>query len=505
MPDEDNESNHANQGQPVPPARVLRLLLMVALLLALVVILVPTGSLSLSEDLQLRFVSLDALLGKQRVEYADIQHILESHQEASETAATPTPQPPPRKDIDSLTQQLEEIDNPEALAPFFAQLKARDKGPELIRILHYGDSQIEGDRITGYIREQFQKEFGGCGVGMLPLYDQMPSRASAFQSSEGKWRQFVPYGKRPEDTPHNRYGVLGVIQRYGEAEPALDDPEAPVRPSPGQTLQAVSRVKKSRLAFPRARSFEVLRMLSGNAPPGVHFVVRIDGEEAFSGQLEPGLSLDLRSWPLSGEFEEVEIEFESQQSPDFFALALDCPKGVAVDNIPLRGSSGVFVHRIDVEAFGDQIEALDGRLIIWQFGVNVIPYLTDNFEFYEGQLRRSLQLLRRALPEVPILVVGVSDIARKGEGDFYESYPNVEGVRDAQRQAALSAGCAFWDLFEAMGGKHSMPSWVLHEPSLATTDFTHFNPRGARIVARMLYKALQKAQEDWAAQVKEGS
>ena len=71
MPDAKNESNHLNQSQPVPPARVLRLLLMVALLLALVVILIPSGSLSLSEDLQLRFVSLEALLGKQRVEYAD--------------------------------------------------------------------------------------------------------------------------------------------------------------------------------------------------------------------------------------------------------------------------------------------------------------------------------------------------------------------------------------------------------------------------------------------------
>lgn len=37
-----------------------------------------------------------------------------------------------------------------------------------VRILHYGDSQIEGDRMTRYIRNEFQKEYGGTGPGLEP-------------------------------------------------------------------------------------------------------------------------------------------------------------------------------------------------------------------------------------------------------------------------------------------------------------------------------------------------
>ena len=73
----------------------------------------------------------------------------------------------------------------------------------------------------------------------------------------------------------------------------------------------------------------------------------------------------------------------------------------------------------------------------------------------------------------------------------YESYPNIEKIRNAQRNAAFRADCAFWDLYEAMGGKNSMPSWVFAKPvALANKDFTHFTAKGASIVSEMLYKAL---------------
>jgi hypothetical protein len=41
-----------------------------------------------------------------------------------------------------------------------------------------------------------------------------------------------------------------------------------------------------------------------------------------------------------------------------------------------------------------------------------------------------------------------------------------------------------------MGGENSMPSWVFAKPALANKDFTHFNEKGARMVAEMFYNAL---------------
>ena len=44
-----------------------------------------------------------------------------------------------------------------------------------IRIIHYGDSQIEGDRMSNYLRTVLQKKFGGYGVGLIPAIQTIPS------------------------------------------------------------------------------------------------------------------------------------------------------------------------------------------------------------------------------------------------------------------------------------------------------------------------------------------
>ncbi|MBP5720975.1 MAG: hypothetical protein J6W82_07910, partial [Bacteroidales bacterium] len=51
--------------------------------------------------------------------------------------------------------------------PFFEALdSARSRH---MRILHYGDSQLEEDRITSTIRNGLQERFGGGGPGLLPF------------------------------------------------------------------------------------------------------------------------------------------------------------------------------------------------------------------------------------------------------------------------------------------------------------------------------------------------
>ena len=52
------------------------------------------------------------------------------------------------------------------LDPLYAALDGADT--TLVRIVHYGDSQIEEDRITNVFRRELQERFGGQGVGIVP-------------------------------------------------------------------------------------------------------------------------------------------------------------------------------------------------------------------------------------------------------------------------------------------------------------------------------------------------
>ncbi|HSR53768.1 MAG TPA: GDSL-type esterase/lipase family protein [Acidobacteriota bacterium] len=558
---------------PVRPLRVFAVLALTGGLLLAFIAAVPSGHLQVTESLALNFISVEQLQGGGQPEYADIGHILAAHSQQVEVESqegspsrdagdAPVPEPviarprPSRvagKDADEIAQILRRIENPQALRPFFQAL-AEHSDEEVVRVVHYGDSQIEGDRISDFLRQRLQQRYGGCGVGLVPIFDPMPVRVSVFQEASGDWHYYVPYGRLDESIPHDRFGIMGAIYRYQPyppVEPAGSDatplealslepaapsatastrPErtpgpqsarvkehetgrgsSPARPAhqpgpapakedadaqpsaPAIDSQAWVKVKRSKLALPTARRFEVVRLLVGDIEEPVPVVWEADGETR-QERLERSHAFRVYGHRFKEPVADFSLHFLSGPSPDLYGMALDCPNGVAVDNVPLRGASGIFVHRWSQQAIRRQMEQLNVGLIIWQFGVNVVPYLEDNYEFYRRNLKRSLELLKQAYPEASILVVGISDMSHKDEAGYYRTRANVEGIRDAQRRAALDTGVAFWDLHEAMGGRNSMPSWV--KENLATPDYTHFSPQGARIVARMLYNALRASQEE---------
>jgi lysophospholipase L1-like esterase len=155
----------------------------------------------------------------------------------------------------------------------------------------------------------------------------------------------------------------------------------------------------------------------------------------------------------------------------------------------MRGSSGLVFTKMDKTILRDHYKALNVKLIILQFGGNVVPHITNDYGYYERLFHSQLVRIKQMLPDVAIIVIGVADMSMK-KRDRYVSYPNIEKIRDAMKKATFDAGCIYWDMYEAMGGKNSMPSWVFANPPLASKDFVHFNTRGARIIAHMFYNSL---------------
>jgi hypothetical protein len=93
------------------------------------------------------------------------------------------------------------------LYAFFRALRQANR--EVVRVLHYGDSQIEGDRITSSLRYKLQNRFGGCGAGMLPLVDPLGNRTSVLIKSDGTWIRYKAFGPDYSKKAPNRHGVLG--------------------------------------------------------------------------------------------------------------------------------------------------------------------------------------------------------------------------------------------------------------------------------------------------------
>ncbi len=490
------------------PHKIFLTFLSILALIALIAYYSPPGGIVIPPGIHVNFPTLRSLLSYDEVEYKDISNIVENNRPidtlAPIIADTPTrggtvdsqhveKDTVPETTPDTLTQRpvrrkkirqrsLQYPDNDASvLHPFFRSLQSLEQHKRLIRVLHYGDSQIEGDRISSYLRNQLQKEFGGAGIGLFPVVLPNNTHTSMKHSATRHWTRFTPRNLDEANFQHKRFGLLMSFSRFSPYYSNYQD----------EVYEASIRLSESPLAFNLTGDFTRCRIFYGfNEKP---FIVKMNyGGKTRDAEMVPATdSLSEISWRVPAEQNELTLTFQGNHSPDIYGMALDNHSGIALDNIPLRGSSGTRFTRYDTTFFKKMLKKLRVKLIILHFGVNLVPGIKDDYTFYENRFYRQLRMLKSVNDQVSIVVMGVTDMSRK-EGGNYRSYPNIEKIRDAQKKAAFRAGCAFWDTYEAMGGKNSMPSWVFADPPLARKDFTHFTYKGSVVIAKMFYKAMMR-------------
>lgn len=382
-------------------------------------------------------------------------------------------------DASKLRSSIFEIHYPEVfvkdLHAFFAKLSMLRLSGKVVRVLHYGDSQIEGDRVSSELRNLMQSRFGGMGPGLISIVPPTRQHTNFRLSYSGDWNR---YSFQSEELNHSRWGALFSFARFTK---------------PGEMIESEPEASFSLLprsaGYQRSRKFRNAKIFFGFHEQPVYLELNRTGEvlEADIFPAENKLNVMQYSWkePVNN----LTVKMKGMSSPDVYALALDDLWGVAVDNIPLRGSSGLEFTRTDTAFLRKMYSEFNTGMILLQFGVNVVPHIVSDYSYYEYGLYRQLTFLKKINPGVPIIILGVSDMSMM-DGGTYKSYPNIELIRDAQRNAALRAGCGFWDTYEAMGGENSMTAWAFAEPPLAQKDFTHFSYRGSMIIGQMFWNAL---------------
>ena len=351
----------------------------------------------------------------------------------------------------------------------YAAGRAVDSG-RVLRVLHYGDSQIENDRMTALLRYRLQRIFGGSGVGMVPAIPLYSGNPAFTQAIDGDWTRYTGFGKRDTTLGHASYGTMACFT-------AVPLPEEGWLPS----LEFEFRQGRRASDFRRLRIFMHACADSGFVAIRLNDTIADTVLHVTGGYQE--LSVDLPVVPSK-----VRLEFGLVEGGRIYGISFDPLSGVQVDNIAMRGSSGLELSRLDRQVMDTMLKALDPGLIIMQFGGNMVPYV-KNTSFYKRALKRELKYLKGLCPDIPVLVIGPSDMSVRRDGR-YTTYETLEPVRDAMREAALESGCAFWDMYEAMGGAQSIRNFVLADPPLARPDHIHFTPRGANLVAGMVFEAM---------------
>jgi len=338
-----------------------------------------------------------------------------------------------------------------------------------VRIAHYGDSAIEGDLITADIRQNMQGKFGGKGVGFLSIVSKdIQFRTTTKQSFSNNWDFASLFTSNPKNY---ELGIAGTV--------AIPKGNAWVK-------------YKTTRRYRTVKTFNEARLFYNDAKRNASITYSIDNKGSKSAKLKSGKSINQLIIQAGYSATQIKIDFPQKGLGHFYGVSLEGGNGVYVDNLPLRGNTGTDLQLIPESVYRGFGKKMNYKLIILEFGLNAASSIRGNFSWYEREMVKVIKELKKAFPTTSIILFSVHDKSKK-KGSKFETDPVILKLIKAQKNIVRKTNVAFWNMWESMGGKNSMPNWVNANPPMAFKDYTHFNNQGAKLIAKMFSDALLKA------------
>lgn len=349
----------------------------------------------------------------------------------------------------------------------FVRTMESESERRVVRIAFFGDSFIEGDIITGDVREQLQDMYGGSGVGFVPMGTPQAISRPSVKHTFGGWKNYSLVYKKSVPSPYrDMFAVTG----------ALSVPEA----GWAWSEYRGAGFRKHLGSWSRAR---VLFRDEGGA------AVDIAVNDSITRRFTPAPGTEVQQISLTGGgMRSLRVAVEAPNSGFVgYGVVLEGTSGVDVDNFALRSNSGIAFFGTNKDVNVQMGRLLGCDMVVLQWGLNAMAAGATEFGAYGAQLRRVINYMKACFPNSAIVVMGVGDRAGQVEGTL-DTQPGVEAMVREQRAAARACGVAFWDTFAAMGGRGSMVRYV--ENGWAAKDYTHLGHAGGRQIAGQFVKSL---------------
>ncbi|EPD30140.1 GDSL-like Lipase/Acylhydrolase [Capnocytophaga granulosa] len=365
---------------------------------------------------------------------------------------------------------------PEPAKDFVKKLHEKLSQPSC-RILHYGDSKLEGDRITAYLRNGLQTLYGGTGPGYFPI--KMPyGQRSIIEQTSGNWYRYALFNaeqrKNKDLLQNNQYGLYANVCRF-----------APARGETAGLKTASFTISPSHSYYNRLSQYNQVTIHYGNCTTPALVIVYEDNKEIRKDTLIADGAYHAYKLNFSATPKKLRVQFSSTKSPDFYGVTAGSTEGVQADNIPTRGDSGFHFTRIQ-DTYDAMSRELKPDIIIFQFGGNLVPYLTKNkVASSVKRIITNMQWVQKRNPDALFILIGPSDMLKRSTKTTYDIIPEL--VEEMKKQTAEN-GFAFFSMYEAMGGKNSMKIW--YDNRMAASDLVHFSDKGTERMAQLLFQNL---------------
>ncbi len=346
------------------------------------------------------------------------------------------------------------------LDAFFEALNSKKK----IRVAFFGDSFIEGDIFCGDLREKLQDQFGGRGVGMMPLSSNVSSfRQTVIHQYKGWKVNSITDSKTPEP------GIGGnVFLPQGDHS---------------WVYYGGSEKKQHLDSCQRVSIFYNLKTTPVNISYKLNKGEESGNKTLTASGLPERLNIDYQN------IGNVEISFPAKNDLLVYGISLEDLSGISVDNFSIRGYTGLTFNRISTEMLTRFDSLLNYDLIILGYGLNVMEANRTNYKWFRDNMIKSIQHLQASFPNAGFLLIGVSDRSMRKDGE-YKTMPGVPAMVSTQREICAETNIVFWNLYEAMGGENSMIELVNSKPPKANKDYTHLTFAGGAFLGNKLYETI---------------
>jgi len=355
---------------------------------------------------------------------------------------------------------------------FFEKAEVARAEHKIVRVLYYGDSQIELDRFSNNIRHFFQQKFGGGGPGMVPFHQTIPTGALN-QSYSGNYTLFSLWGEVRRNKESD-YGPLAKMHRInGTAEFAAS---------------IVNRKGK----VDRRDNYSNISLLINNLDSNFNATLTDPVHQAQYALQTDSLGIQLLGFQSN--FATQKFSVSMRGNANIYGVLIDDGFGVAVDNIAMRGANGLHFTSMQDSLMHLTYQMLNVGMFVLQFGGNAVPglYGEKSVDIYVANIITQIEWLQRVAPNIPILFIGPSDMLSIVDGEL-KTYKHLPYLVDKLSAEVPKSGAAFWNMYHVMGGANSMRSWV--KKGWAGNDYVHFTTKGAQEIANVLTQTFEAMYE----------
>lgn len=334
-----------------------------------------------------------------------------------------------------------------------------------LRLSLYGDSVVATDEIPGRLREKAVAELGDGGPGFV--YAHQPHRFCSHEkitrSSTGSWQSYAV-----SLTPSLRDRLYG----FGGATAQTDDGSVTTRIKG----EPATQIAVHYLQQPRGGRLEVYR----------------------DRQAEPLVSVESKAEAAAPAVAHAEVAEGAQQvvlkidgNVRLFGLVLERDRGAVVDNLGIVSVTAKNFSRNEHAHWASQIKARQPDLVMLMIGANEAQWLQGGAKEMLDYTERFTALLKPIRQGgAACLVISPLDQVEVSDGRVVSRKISTRIVA-AQREAAVAAGCGFFDSLAWMGGPGAAARW--RRRAWLSGDYIHLTRKGSEQLGDALFSALFSA------------